>query len=66
MNKKYSNCFQYAVTAVLNYEEIKRNPERITRTKPFISKYNWDAINYPSEKDDLKNIEKNNVTIAKK
>ena len=51
---------------MLNYEEIKRNPERITRPNPFISKYNWDAINYPSEKDDLKNIEKNNVTIAKK
>ena len=51
---------------MLNYEEIKRNQERITKTKSFISKYNWDAINYPSEKDDLKNIEKNNVTIANK
>ena len=29
-----------------------------------INKYNWKRINFPSEKDDLKKIEKNNVTIA--
>ena len=26
--------------------------------------YNWERINYPSEKDDWKKFEKNNVTIA--
>ena len=26
--------------------------------------YNWEGINYPSEKDDWKKFEKNNVTIA--
>ena len=48
----------------LNYEEIKRDPQRITNTKPFINKYNWEGINYPSEKDDWKKIEKNNEIIA--
>ena len=26
--------------------------------------YNLEGINYPSEKDDRKNVEKNNLTIA--
>ena len=32
--------------------------------KPFISNYNWEGINYPSEKYDWKKVEKNNLTIA--
>ena len=31
--------------------------------KPFINKYKWEGINFPSEKDDWKTFEKNNVTI---
>ena len=64
INKKDNICFQYAVTVVLNHEERGKNPERITKVKPFINKYNWEGINFPSEKDDWKNFEKNNVTIA--
>ena len=36
----------------------------MTKIKPFINKYNWEEINFPTEKDDWKKIEKNNVTIA--
>ena len=28
----------------LNYEQIGKNLERITKTKPFINKYNWTEI----------------------
>ena len=42
----------------------KKNPQRITKTKPFMNTYNWEGINYSSEKDDWKKFEKNNVTIA--
>ena len=31
---------------------------------PFINKYNWKEINLPSEKDDWKKLEKNNISIA--
>ena len=64
INKKDNKYFQNAVTVALNYEEIKKDPQRITKTKPFINKYYWETINFPSEKDDLKKFEKNNVTIA--
>ena len=33
-------CLQYAVTAALNHKDIGRNPQRISKIKPFISKYN--------------------------
>ena len=30
--------------------------------KPFVNKYNWKGINYPSKIDDQKTFEKNNPT----
>ena len=48
----------------MNYEEIKIGSQGITKIKPFIDKQNWKGINFPSEKDDWKKFEKNNVTIA--
>ena len=29
-------CFHYALTVALNHEQIKNNPERISKIKPFI------------------------------
>ena len=42
----------------------RKNPERIIKINPFVNKYKWEEINFPSEKDDWKRFEKNNVTIA--
>ena len=28
-------CFQYALTVALNYEQIKKNPQRLSKIKPF-------------------------------
>ena len=42
----------------------KNNLQRITKTKPFINKYTWEGIHFPSEKHDWMKFEKNNVTIA--
>ena len=49
---------------MLNYEEIKKDPQRVRKNNPFMNKYNWKGINFPLEKDDWKKFEKNNVTIA--
>ena len=43
-----------SLTVALNPEEIAKHSERITKTKPFTNKYNWQGINCPSEKDDCK------------
>ena len=46
------NSFQYAVTVALNHEQIKKDPQRITKIKPFIDQYNWKRINFPSHKNE--------------
>ena len=43
-NNKDDRCFQYAVTVTLNYEQIGDHPERISKIKPFIGKYDWKEI----------------------
>ena len=50
INPKNNNgkCFQYALTVALNYEQIKDHPERISKVKFFIDKYNWKEIDFPS------------------
>ena len=64
INKKGNKCYQYAVTVVLNHKNIGKIPKIITKIKPFVNKYKWEEKNCPSKKDDWKNFEKNNVTIA--
>ena len=49
-------CFQYAATVSSNYDNIKWNPERVSNIKPFINKYNWEKLNYPSKIDDWKRL----------
>ena len=39
INKKHNKCFQYAVTVALKHEERGKTPERITKIKPLINKY---------------------------
>ena len=53
-SEKYRWYFQYAGTVALIYAEIKWNPERVSNIKPFINKYNWKGINYPTKIDDWK------------
>ena len=56
--------FQYAITVVLNHEQTKKDPQRITKIKPFIDQYNWKEIDFPSHKKDWKEFEKNNKRRA--
>ena len=48
----------------LNYEDIESHPERVSNITPFINKYNWEGINYPSKLGDWKSFEKSNPTMA--
>ena len=55
-----NKCFQYAVTLALNIDKINDHPERISKIKPFIEKYNWKHIDFPSTSKDWKKFELNN------
>ena len=53
-------CFQYAVTLALNLDKIRKNPQRISKIKPFIDPYNWKDIDFPATSKDWKKFELNN------
>ena len=58
------HSFQNALDDALNYQNIKTNPERISKLKPYINKYNWKGIKFPAEPEEWKKFERNNKTIA--
>ena len=43
-----NNNFQNALDDALNYQIIENNPQRISKLKPYINKYNWEGINFPA------------------
>ena len=51
INSKNNNCFQYAITAALNHN-IDHHLERISKLEPFINKYHWKDIEFPSHAKD--------------
>ena len=57
-------CFKYAVTLAFNHEQIKKDPQRITKTKPSIDQYIWKEIDFPSHKKDQKKFKLNDKSIA--
>ena len=64
LKNKDDKCFQYALTVALNYEKIKKDPQRISKIKPFIDQYNWKEIDFSFHGKDWKKFESNNKSIA--
>ena len=58
------NCFQKALNDSLDYRKIKKDPQKISKRKPYINQYNWKGIKFPSDKEDWKKCEQNNKEIA--
>ena len=58
------NSFENALDDALNYQNIEKDPQRISKLKPYINKYNWEWISSPAEPKDWKKLERNNKTIA--
>ena len=48
------NSFENALNDALNYQTVETHPEKISKLKPYINKYNWEGIEF----------EQNNKTIA--
>ena len=58
------NDFQNALDDALNYQTIEKDPQRISKLKPYINKYNWEGIDFPAGPKEWKKFERNNKTIA--
>ena len=63
-NNNDNNNFQNALDDALNYQTIESHPERISKLKPYINKYNWKGIEFPARSKEWQNFEQNNKTIA--
>ena len=60
-----NNCFQYALTVALKYQNTKKDPQGISKLKPFINHYDWKEIEFPSHtQKDWKKFELNNKSIT--
>ena len=58
------NDFRNALNDALNYQNIETHPERISKLKPYINKYNWKGIDFPAGPKDWEKFERNNKKIA--
>ena len=56
--------FEDALDDALNYQAIKKDPQRISKLKPYINKYNWKEIEFPAGPKEWVKFEKYNKTIA--
>ena len=57
-------CFSYSIIAALHYDDVKKNPHRISHLKPNLKNYNWKDIQFPPTNKDYSTFEKNNLDIA--
>ena len=51
-----NNCFQFALSVSLNYQNSKEDPQRISKILPFIDQYDWKEIKFPSHKENWKKL----------
>ena len=58
------NYFQSALKYALDYQITKKDPQKISKLKPYINQFNWKDIKFPSDKEDWKKFEQNNKEIA--
>ena len=59
-----NKCFPHATTLALNFNNIDKHHQRISKIKPFIDNYNWNDINFPAAKKDWNKFELNNKNVA--
>ena len=63
-NEHDEECFKWAIIAALHHEEIRNDPQRISKLKPYVGRYNWDGLEFPVAKEAIGKFEKNNLDIA--
>ena len=62
INPKNSDreCFKWAVIAVMNWEEIGNNPERVSKLRRYEREFDWNGLEFPLSFRDINKFERNN------
>ena len=50
------HSFQNALDDALNYQNIKTNPEKISKLRSYINTYNWEGIDFPARPKKWQNL----------
>ena len=58
------NSFPNILDDAWNYQNIEKDPQRISKLKPYINKYNWEGINFPAVSKEWQKFEVKNDTVA--
>ena len=56
--------FEDALYDALNYQTIEKHPQRISKLKRYINKYNWKGTEFQARAKEWIKFEKNNKTVA--
>ena len=59
-NNDDNECFKWAVTAALEFPNIKSHPERISNLTKFSNNYDWSGLEFPVSTKDIGLFEINN------
>ena len=51
-----NNNLQNALNDALDYQTIESHPQKISKLKPYINKYDWKGINFPATPKTGKNL----------
>ena len=57
-------CLNYAVSAALSHEKIRKNPQRITKIRPFVDQCKWKEMNFSAGQKTEKSLNQKNKTIV--
>ena len=57
---EYQECFKWAVITVENFNEIGKNPQRISNLTKFAGNYDWSGLKFPAAIKDINVFEMNN------
>ena len=50
------NDFENALDDALSYQTTEKNPQRISKLKPYINNYNWKVIKFPAGPEEWKKL----------
>ena len=57
-------CFKWAVVASLHHEAIEKDPQRVSKLRPFAEQYDWEGLEFPMALNKISKFEKRNPEIA--
>ena len=60
---KDQECFKWAVIVASRWEEIGKNPERITKLKRYEGDFDWSGMEFPASAKNIKRFENRNQIL---